>query len=67
MQYISMDYADDDDIREIYDTINSLLEVLAHKGIVPEGTEHYDIHSVANDIMIERMKSRENKSEQDKK
>ena len=63
MQYVSMDYADDDDIREIYDTINSLLEVLAHKGIVPAGTDHYDIHSVADDIRIEKVKSRESKDE----
>ena len=63
MEYVRMSYAEDDGIREIYDTINALLEVLAHKGIVPEGTEHYDIHDVANDVMIERMKSKENKSE----
>lgn len=63
MNYISMDYADEDDIREINDTINSLLEVLAHKGIVPEGTDHYDIHSVADDLRIEKIKSRESKDE----
>jgi len=61
MQYVSMDYADDDDIREIYDTINSLLEVLAHKGIVPKGTEHYDLYGLADDLRSGMIKSKENK------